>query len=145
MDAKVGERWSCIRMTREIQANEELLVSNYGAEFWQRYERESDWERWEDSELYRPSFFKPLIQVLKKRRRQTEAKVRTASSRTHRRVGGMQRPACVISKRAVLVWTNQREMPELVRPICGESRHSGKLCRVIEYFQRQYQELILYL
>lgn len=88
---QVGEYWPCIRTMREIQANEELLVSSYGSGFWQRYERESDWERWEDSELYRLSFFQPrLAEILQARRRQTEEKVRVVASRAQTR-GGMKR------------------------------------------------------
>ena len=72
----VSDSWPCIRTTREVQASEELLVSTFGAGFWQRYERESNWERWENTELYR----------LK-----SEEKVRTTSSSLHRQGGGTKR------------------------------------------------------
>ena len=57
----IGELWPCIRTTRTIAVNEELIVSGYGGGYWQRFVRETNWNQVEPTELYRLTFLQPRL------------------------------------------------------------------------------------
>lgn len=78
LNVQRGDRWPCIRTARPIAVNEELIVAGYGAGFWCRFDRERDWERLEDTELYRLPFLQPrLRQFLQDRQQMVATGVRT--------------------------------------------------------------------
>ncbi len=68
---KVGDSWPCIRTTRSIAINEELIVRGYGSGFWLRFDREAHWDRCSQPlQLYRLSFLQPrLVAWLQERQR----------------------------------------------------------------------------
>lgn len=75
--AALGTDWPCIRTSRALGTGEELILSGYGTGFWQRFDREQTWEKYNVEELYRLPFLQPRVQALIDKRRAADTLKRT--------------------------------------------------------------------